>query len=131
MGGRCTLLGDKSRPKTGLTSPLLFGFNDFSFIFCREIQMATGEWIHDYLNRGSAGGGNGGGNNTVKRNKSINNGQRLYVATQGLQPPTTVPQENRKNIKRSWTISSKQFLRLFLRIFKHYDRCSLMIGFLI
>ena len=93
--------------------------------------MATGEWIHDYLNRGSAGGGNGGGNNTVKRNKSINNGQRLYVATQGLQPPTTVPQENRKNIKRSWTISSKQFLRHFLRIFKHYDRCSLMIGFLI
>ena len=66
--------------------------------------MATGEWIHDYLNRGSAGGtsGNGGGNNTVKRNKSINNGQRLYVATQGFQPPSTVPQENRKNIKRSW-----------------------------
>ena len=71
--------------------------------------MATGEWIHDYLNRGSAGGtsGNGGGNNTVKRNKSIENGQRLYVATQGFQPPSTVPQENRKNIKRSWTISSK------------------------
>ena len=61
--------------------------------------MATGEWIHDYLNRG--------GNNTVKRNKSINNGQRLYVAAQGMQPPSTVPQENRKNIKRSWTISSK------------------------
>ena len=92
--------------------------------------MATGEWIHDYLNRGG-GEHRTGGNNTVKRNKSINNGQRLYVATQGLQPPTTVPQENRKNIKRSWTISSKQFLRHFLRIFKHYDRCSLIIGFLI
>ena len=76
-------------------------------MFYREIQMATGEWIHDYLNRGG-GEHRTGGNNTVKRNKSINNGQRLYVATQGLQPPSTVPQENRKNIKRSWTISSKQ-----------------------
>ena len=68
------------------------------FIFFREIQMATGEWIHDYLNRS-------GGGNPVKRNKSVNNGQRLYVAAQGLQPPSSV--DNKRNIKRSWTISSK------------------------
>ena len=60
--------------------------------------MATGEWIHDYLNRS-------GGGNPVKRNKSVNNGQRLYVAAQGLQPPSSV--DNKRNIKRSWTISSK------------------------
>ena len=63
--------------------------------------MATGEWIHDYLNRS-------GGGNPVKRNKSVNNGQRLYVAAQGLQPPSSV--DNKRNIKRSWTISSKTFL---------------------
>ena len=74
---------------------------DISFIFFREIQMATGEWIHDYLNRS-------GGGNPVKRNKSVNNGQRLYVAAQGLQPPSSV--DNKRNIKRSWTISSKTFL---------------------
>ena len=62
--------------------------------------MATGEWIHDYLNRSSGGG------NAIKRNKSINNGQRLYVAAQGMQPPSSV--DNKKNIKRSWTISSKK-----------------------
>ena len=71
--------------------------NTFLFFF-REIQMATGEWIHDYLNRS-------GGGNPVKRNKSVNNGQRLYVAAQGLQPPSSV--DNKRNIKRSWTISSK------------------------
>jgi len=72
-----------------------------------EIQMATGEWIHDYLNR------NGNG---VKRNKSINNGQRLYVATQqGMQNMPPPPMQNlqqsanhdsKKSIKRSWTISN-------------------------
>ncbi len=65
--------------------------------------MATGEWIHDYLNRN--GGGNGNASTGIKRNKSINNGQRLYVAAQGLQPPSSV--DNKKNIKRSWTISSE------------------------
>jgi hypothetical protein len=82
--------------------------------FCREIQMATGEWIHDYLNRGPPGGHHQGGGNGVKRNKSVNNG-RLYVATQGLQqpgPPTTQAgignvADSKKNIKRSWTISSE------------------------
>ena len=67
--------------------------------------MATGEWIHDYLNRSGGGGGN-----AIKRNKSVNNGQRLYVAAQGLQPPSAsvvVAPDNKKNIKRSWTISSK------------------------
>jgi hypothetical protein len=71
---------------------------DIFIFFFREIQMATGEWIHDYLNRS-------GGGNPVKRNKSVNNGQRLYVAAQGLQPPSSV--DNKRNIKRSWTISSK------------------------
>ena len=71
------------------------------FFFCREIQMATGEWIHDYLNR------NGNG---VKRNKSINNGQRLYVATQhqGMHQ-NLQPHDSKRSIKRSWTISSKDF----------------------
>jgi hypothetical protein len=75
--------------------------------------MATGEWIHDYLNRGPPGGHHQGGNG-VKRNKSVNNG-RLYVATQGLQqpgPPATQAgignaADSKKNIKRSWTISSE------------------------
>ena len=75
--------------------------------------MATGEWIHDYLNR------NGNG---VKRNKSINNGQRLYVATQqgmqNLPPPMQNLQQpphhdSKKSIKRSWTISSKLYFENF------------------
>ena len=74
--------------------------------------MATGEWIHDYLNRSGGGGGN-----AIKRNKSVNNGQRLYVAAQGLQPPSAptvvVAPDNKKNIKRSWTISSKIYLVVF------------------
>merc|ERR1712008_464489 len=52
------------------------GTSDWLCTICykgRESQMATGEWIHDYLNRS-------GGGNPVKRNKSVNNGQRLYVA---------------------------------------------------
>ena len=65
--------------------------------------MATGEWIHDYLNRSG-----GGQTNAIKRNKSVNNGQRLYVAAQGMQPPSTV--DNKRNIKRSWTISSKKII---------------------
>lgn len=75
--------------------------------------MATGEWIHDYLNR------NGNG---VKRNKSINNGQRLYVATQqgmqNLPPPPmqnlqqSAPHDSKKSIKRSWTISSKLYTKI-------------------
>ena len=84
--------------------------NIFRIFFSREIQMATGEWIHDYLNRS-------GGGNTIKRNKSINNGQRLYVAAQGLQPPSSV--DNKKNIKRSWTISSKKKFRLNTRLYTH------------
>ena len=59
--------------------------------------MATGEWIHDYLNRSA------GGNNGVKRNKSVNNGQRLFIS--GQQQHTNV--DTKKQIKRSWTISSK------------------------
>jgi len=57
-----------------------------TFSFFREIQAATGEWIHDYLNRG------------LKKNKNGN--ARLFV-------PFTA--EVKKNIKRSWTISSKKF----------------------
>ena len=61
---------------------------------CRELQVATGDWINDYLNRGSTTLDNG-------KKKSNNNG-RLFVA----QPPGTNGEEFKKNIKRSWTISS-------------------------
>ena len=68
------------------------------FLIFREIQVATGDWINDYLNRGSVEVDNNG------KRRSNNNTGRLYVA----QPPGTAAgnEEMKKNIKRSWTISS-------------------------
>ena len=59
-----------------------------------EIQVSTGDWINDYLNRGSTALDNG--------KRKSNNGGRLFVA----QPPGSTGEDLKKNIKRSWTISS-------------------------
>ena len=65
----------------------------FMHFYFREIQAATGEWIHDYLNRG-----------LNKKTKTGNGNARLFV-------PFTA--EVKKNIKRSWTISSETLLKIF------------------